>query len=77
MVVDDAAGPARLASGARDVQEDEDGEVPPAPLALDIDGFIRNRACLAPRRRSRRGVEIKILSLRLATVPLELRSKAG
>ena len=77
VVVDDAAGPARLASGTRDVQENEHGEVPPAPLALDIDVFVRERVCPDLDVEVDCGVEIKILSLRLATVSLDLRPEAG
>ena len=77
VVVDDAAGPARLASGTRDVQENEHGEVPSAPLTLDIDVFVRKRVCPDLDVEVDCGVEIEILSLRLATLSRDLRPEAG
>ena len=77
VVVDDAAGRARLAGGTGDVQENEHGEVPPAPLALYVDGVIWERAGPDLDVGVDCGVEIEILSLRLATVSLELRPEAG
>ncbi len=77
MVVDDAARPARLAGGTGDVQENEHGKIPPAPLALDVDGVIRERAGPHLDVGVDGGIEIEILTLRLATVPLELRPESG
>ena len=77
VVVNDAAGPARLACRTRDVQENKHREVPPAPLALDIDVFVRKRVCPDLDVEVDYGVEIKILSLRLATLSLDLRPEAG
>ena len=77
VVVDDATRPARLARGTGDVEEDEDGEVPPAPLALYVDGVIGEGAGLDLDVGLDCGVEIEILPLRLATVSLELRPEAG
>jgi hypothetical protein len=77
VVVNDAAGPARLACRTRDVQENEHREVPPTPLALDINVFVRKRVCPDLDVEVDYGVEIKIHSLRLATLSLDLRPEAG
>ena len=77
VVVDDATRAARLAGRTGDVEEDEHGEVPPTPLALYVDGVIGERAGPDLDVGLDCGVEIEILTLRLATVSLELRSEAG
>ena len=77
VVVDDATGAARLASGTGDVQQNEHGKVPPAPLALYVDGVIWIRTGPNFDVGVDCGVKIEILTLRLATVPFELRPEAG
>ena len=77
MVMDRATRVARLSGGAGDVKQDEHSEVPPSPLALDIDGVIGGRAGADVDVGIDDSVEVEILTLQSATVSFKFRSKAG
>ena len=70
-------GAARLAGRSRDVEQDEDRQVAPAPHAVDVDVLVRRR----PRRqldpRFDGGVDVDVVTLGLAVAALEVETQAG